>query len=297
MIVDNITNPVRKWVKKKIENTYIEIESKRQEILNKETPTIYFPYLKDCDSYIIPKQKEDLEKCEYGLPIPPKNLWLGYGKNSSEYLYGKEQVSKMLEIVEESGFDLSKKMNMLDFGCGAGRMIRWLKPFADKCEIWGTDISSEHINWANQYLRPPFNFATTTTNPHLPFEDRYFDVIFAGSVFTHIDDLAEAWLLEMRRILKPEGRLYFTIQDEHSIKLLNTIPVYKELWLTDYLNKNEVYSENKDGFEVFVGGRGTVSQVFYNTEYFIDSLETLYEVLSVTQEAYGFQTGILLTKK
>lgn len=297
MIGDNFTRPVRKWVKKKIENTYIEIEAKRQEISDKETPTIYLPYLKNSDSYIIPKQLDSLEKCEFGLPIPPKNLWLGYGNNSSEYLYGKEQVTKMLDILKQSEFDLSKKMNMLDFGCGAGRMIRWLKPFADKCEIWGTDISAEHINWANQYLRPPFNFATTTTNPHLPFEDRYFDVIYAGSVFTHIDDLAEAWLLEMRRILKPDGRLYFTIQDKHSIEMLNTIPVYKSIWLSGYLNSNEVYLSKTDDFNVFVGGRGPISQVFYDIDFFCDSLKTIFRLLSVTQEAYGFQTGVLLTRK
>lgn len=29
----------------------------------------------------------------------------------------------------------------------------------------------------------------------LKFADGYFDVIYGGSVFTHIDDLADAWFL------------------------------------------------------------------------------------------------------
>lgn len=293
----NIPRNIRKWFKDKIKNTYYEIERERNKNQSADTPTIYLPYLKNSESYYFPESKNEYEKCELGLPIPPESLWLGYGKSKEVYLFGKAQISKMLEITGKSGFEISEKMRILDFGCGAGRMIRWLKPFSEKCEIWGTDISAEHINWANHNLRPPFNFATTTTNPSLPFEDRYFDLIYAGSVFTHIDDLAEAWLLELRRILKPEGRLYFTIQDKHSIEKLNSEKHYKDIWLTRYLNSNKVYLENKNDFSVFVGGRGPASQVFYDIDFFCGSLKTIFEVLSVNQEAYGFQTGILLKRK
>jgi len=294
MFSKHIIRPTKRWIKLKIKNINTELEAQNKESKNSY---LYFPYLNNTKSYFIDKKKDNYDFCELGLPIPPQNLWLGYGNTNEEYLFGKAQVEKMLEIVGESGFKLNENMNVLDFGCGAGRMIRWLKPFAEKCEIWGTDISAEHINWANQNLRPPFNFATTTISPHLPFEDRYFDFIYAGSVFTHIDDLAEAWLLELKRLLKPKGRLYFTIQDKNSIRLLNSLPYYKELWLTDFLNKNETYLKNEKDFNVFVGGRGPVSQVFYDIDYFKSSLKTLYEIHSVTQEAYGFQTGILLSRK
>jgi ubiquinone/menaquinone biosynthesis C-methylase UbiE len=46
-----------------------------------------------------------------------------------------------------------------------------------------------------------------TILPHLPFEDRSFDVVYAGSVFTHIDDLAQTWFLELRRVLHAGGML------------------------------------------------------------------------------------------
>jgi SAM-dependent methyltransferase len=62
-------------------------------------------------------------------------------------------------------------------------------------------------------------FCTTTTAPHLPFEDGYFDLIYAGSVFTHIADLADAWFLELKRIVRPGGRLYITVHDKHTIDL------------------------------------------------------------------------------
>jgi len=176
-------------------------------------------------------------------------------------------------------------------------MIRWLKPLAENCEIWGTDISAEHIYWANQYLNPPFNFAATTTVPHLPFEDRYFDFIYAGSVFTHIDDLAIAWLLELKRVLAENGRLYITIQDKHSMKLLNSVPVYQEMWLSDFINTNQLFIDNREDFGMIAGGRGPATQVFYDLYFFCESVKSIYEVISINKEAYGFQTGILLKRK
>jgi len=260
--------------------------------------TIYFPYKPDSDSYVIPKKMEDNGKCEQGLPIPPQNLWLGYGKESSEYLgWAKHQVTNMIGIVEASGFDFGGKKRILELGCGAGRMLRWFKQYTDKSEVWGTDISSEHIYWANKYLKPPFNFATTTTIPHLPFEDRYFDFIYAGSVFTHIDDLADSWLLELKRILTDTGRIFITIHDQHSIDLLNTVPVWKDSWLSKYINENPLFLENQKNYDVFVGLRGPESQVFYDIDYFKKSISNIFEVASITPEAYGFQTGVLLKKK
>ena len=57
-------------------------------------------------------------------------------------------------------------------------------------------------------------------SPHLPFEDRSFGLVYCGSLFTHIDDLAEAWLAELHRVLRPGGRLYFSIHDQHSVRIL-----------------------------------------------------------------------------
>ncbi|HMQ70042.1 MAG TPA: class I SAM-dependent methyltransferase [Ignavibacteria bacterium] len=308
-----ITKPVRKWVKQKIKNTYIEIESskvpiekkiekildiKKRQILEKNIESaIYFPYKEDSDSYVITGEKEYSEVCENGLPIPPQNLWLGYGNTTKEYLYGRIQTEKMIKILDNADFDINYCKRILDFGCGAGRMLRWLFPYSNTAEIWGTDISSDHITWANNFLKPPFNFATTTTIPHLPFEDNYFNLIYAGSVFTHIDDLVESWLLELRRIINTNGRVYITVNDKHSLKLLKTSKIYVKIWLSQYVRENQTFINAGDNFLKIVGMRGTRSQVFYDIEYFCESINNLFDVVSVNKEAYGFQTGILLKKK
>ncbi len=297
MINKNISKPVKKWVKEKLRNSYQEFESARIKNEKESRIEIYFPYKEEDDSYVIDRRKGNEEVCEYGLPIPPIELWLGYGKTINEYLHGKQQIINMSKILTEGGFNISSMKTIMDFGCGAGRMIRWLNPYADKSEIWGTDISADHITWAINNLSPPFNFATTTTIPHLPFDEKYFELIYAGSVFTHIDDLVEAWLLELRRILNKNGCIYITIQDKNSIMQLKSSKYYKNIWLKTYIEENPRFIEAGDDFEKIVGLRGTRSQVFYDIDYFKKLVRNIFEIVSVNEDAYGFQTAVLLKRK
>jgi len=188
-------------------------------------------------------------------------------------------------------------MRILDFGCATGRMIRWLAEFADHGEVWGTDISAEYIVWCAQHLAPPFRFLVNTILPHLPFEERYFDVVYAGSVFTHIEDLAPTRFLELRRVLRAGGTLYVTIHDRHSIELLTHALPWREVPFAEFLRHNQDYAAfARTNFAMFTLGRATESQVFYDVESLCERLQGLCKVLSVTEEAYGYQTAVLLEK-
>lgn len=226
------------------------------------------------------------------LPIPPRELWLGYHYT----IQSAAQVATMLEIASKSGYKPAPGHRILDLGCGAGRMIRYLRPYADFCEIWGADISAAHIIWCKQNLSPPFNFVNTTKTPHLPFEDKSFDFIYCGSLFTHIDDLADAWLLELKRILAPDGRIYLTIHDEHSLELIERSPLSGGSVVRG-IAASETLQAAKGGFSMLTIGRDHESQVFYSLDYFLRSLTPSFDVLSVTEEAYFYQTAILLARK
>jgi ubiquinone/menaquinone biosynthesis C-methylase UbiE len=198
----------------------------------------------------------------------------------------------MREILAASGYNFEPGGRVLELGCAGARMLRWLGDVADRCEIWGTDISAEHVYWCKQNLSPPFHFYITTTAPHLPFADNYFDLIYAGSVFTHIDDLADAWLLELRRVLKPGGRAYITIHDQDTIRVLSTEP--HDLSKTLFCRRD--FFDNND-YDMFTIGRFMRSQVFYDIDYFKRTLDPFFECVSVTPEAYGFQTAVVLKKR
>ena len=96
----------------------------------------YLPY--EQDLYIIPKLSDNRrEYDDHTFPVPPKHLWLNYGVTADEYLsLGETHVNKMVSIANSSGFSFREGNRVLDFGCAAGRMIRWLDKVAAQCEIW-----------------------------------------------------------------------------------------------------------------------------------------------------------------
>ncbi|HWS56165.1 MAG TPA: methyltransferase domain-containing protein [Pyrinomonadaceae bacterium] len=280
-----VPQAVKSWVKGKVRSLASGGPASFQE-------TAYIPYKPGRDFQIPRRRAEDPGDGGGALPVPPRELWLGYNYP----VHGKTHVSRMLEIVYASGFSFEAGDRVLDFGCGAGRMIRHLEDLSETCEIWGTDISAEHIYWCKQHLSPPFYFATTTKVPHLPFEDGSFRLIYCGSLFTHIDDLADAWLLELRRILAPDGRLYLTIHDNHTIELFES-GRYDSTELIRLVRSAEIYRESKDSFGMFTIGRDNESQVFYDTDYFSKTVRPMFDIISVTPEAYFYQTAFLLKRR
>jgi SAM-dependent methyltransferase len=128
-------------------------------------------------------------------------------------------------ICEElpSGWTFEGK-RVLDFGCGAGRVLRHFAPEANAAEFIGCDVDEAAIEWASKHLTPPFSFLRNAGLPPLPEPDESFDLIYAISVFTHLTDSWAAWLLELRRLLEPEGLLVLSFIGEGVIEILTGEP-------------------------------------------------------------------------
>jgi SAM-dependent methyltransferase len=226
-------------------------------------------------------------------PAPPRELQEGWGP---DYLVsGDRDMKSMLQILEESAGDLASFRRVLDFGCSAGRMLRFF-PEPEQRECWGVDIKAAHIAWCQEHLSPPFLFATTTTLPHLPFEDDYFDLVYCGSVFTHIGDLPDSTFLELRRVLRPGGFAHITICDEHTIESLHTR--YPERPFTENLRRLDaetgVLSEDYAFFSV---GVDPWTLVFYDSSYLIEKWSRLMEFRSLSPEAMDYQTALVFRKR
>jgi SAM-dependent methyltransferase len=153
------------------------ILSKRTLVNNPYLVGKFLPYKPDQIFYLLEKSNAHGRE-RSGLPIPPDHLRrISSGESDEIFINsGKDCVDKMQNILAASGFVIQPGTRVLDFGCGAGRIIRWFDDVANGCEMWGADISAEHIMWLQQNLSPPFRFVTITATPHLPFEDRYFDL-------------------------------------------------------------------------------------------------------------------------
>jgi SAM-dependent methyltransferase len=290
-----------------------EIDSSVEKSLEKRTRTlfrhvIYEPFGGSSDHYGVFPEVPSAHLCELGMPIPPQKVMRRYAAAPEIYLNaGKTQTQAMIDIVRGAGLDLNSSSRILDFGCGAARMTRWLRLLGDGPEYWGVDVLGPDTFWARRALGEWLNIVTTTRLPHLPFEDRYFDLVYAGSVFSHIDDLAEAWLLELRRIVRPGGVLYLTVMDDTTVQILSTTRrdhLEKDVLLgnAEHIKIFDDYAAR--GASTFVIRRSPIHtlksaspQVFYQAEFLKKHWGRWFDVVDYKLRAYGYQSAIVLKKR
>ncbi|RAM49968.1 MAG: methyltransferase type 11 [Hapalosiphonaceae cyanobacterium JJU2] len=102
---------------------------------------------------------------------------------------------------------ISPEATVLDIGCGTGEFERLLLTENPQQVITGVDISEEMLLVAKQKCRTYPNVAFQTASVSaLPFADNSFDVVVSASAFHYFDD-PDAALREIKRVLKPEGKV------------------------------------------------------------------------------------------
>jgi SAM-dependent methyltransferase len=122
---------------------------------------------------------------------------------------GRLGVHSIKKILEKNGITLRDKANVLDFGCGCGRVMRHAAALGDYC-FYGVDYNAKLVRWSRDNL-PFARISQNSSMPPLEFEDSMFDFIYAISIFTHFNEEQHyAWMEELKRILKPGGYMYLT---------------------------------------------------------------------------------------
>lgn len=116
------------------------------------------------------------------------------------------RIKKVLDII----FSLERG-NILEIGCLSGKILSILKKDGWKC--YGMDIIDEPKNFDKE-----INFVKHNVEDSLPFEDSFFDVIYAGEVIEHLYD-TDKFLKEVNRILKFNG--HFIITTPNIASLIN----------------------------------------------------------------------------
>jgi len=153
------------------------------------------------------------------LPLPPLEIARAAGPlDRTDPYVGYERIGRMCRnaIVTRLPADWTwEGRSALDFGCGAGRVLRHFAPEADRCEFHGCDIYEPAIAWAGKHLSPPFNLFVSGEIPPLKLPNASFDLIWATSVFTHmVHETWSSWMLELHRLLKSGGILMASYRGE-----------------------------------------------------------------------------------
>ncbi len=122
---------------------------------------------------------------------------------------------------------LEPEMRVLECGCGPGWLWREnVARLPEGCHITLTDLSPGMVAEAEAALAGSghrFDFQPANIQA-LDFADDTFDVVVANHMLYHVPDLPQA-LAEVRRVLKPNGRLLAaTNGDKHMAELATLVP-------------------------------------------------------------------------
>jgi SAM-dependent methyltransferase len=109
--------------------------------------------------------------------------------------------------------------SLVDFGCGWGRLTRFLARDVAPGRLHGCDPVEQILGVCRAH-RVPANLARSEVLPErLPFDER-FDAAFAFSVFTHLSEAAHLSCLQaLHAGLRPGGILVLTVRPPHYLEL------------------------------------------------------------------------------
>jgi len=169
--------------------------------------------LRAYESYLgIRQARREGDIVHAGLPVPPPRLRVtvvGHTDVESFLETGRHENRLLRDTLTRAGCPVEHISAILDWGCGCGRLTRWWSDL-DGPTVHACDYNGALATWVGRNL--PFVTATVNqTTPPLPYDDATFDLVYALSVLTHLDDdLALIWMREIERVLKPGGHFFFT---------------------------------------------------------------------------------------
>jgi SAM-dependent methyltransferase len=188
-------------------------------------------------------------------PVPPKDLRSKTASADEEvFLWtGMLDLSNFWDIYQRhGGLPTGRRASILDFGCGAGRMVRYLGQMAD-VDAHAIDINPDLVKWCQKNLTA-VKTAQNTEAPPMPFPDAGFDMVYSMSIFTHLPaDNTQAWLEDIGRVLRPGGLMIVTTHGYPALEIIRNSDVHQKMFDVDARRTGELIDELKHKHFIHLG--------------------------------------------
>ena len=184
--------------------------------------------------------------------VPPKNLAFDayHSVNFAHYYRtGNEHARFVASLIND--YSGVQEMRVYEWGCGPARLMRHLAKYLPdkKISLYGTDVNPKSVRWCQQHF-PNMTFARNSSLPPVSFGDRFFDVIYAISVFTHLSGHGFiSWLQELGRLLVTNGIIILTTHGQNFMEMM--LPREKELFLKEQIVVRQQIAEGKKWYSTF----------------------------------------------
>ncbi|MGZ4176761.1 MAG: class I SAM-dependent methyltransferase [Solirubrobacteraceae bacterium] len=152
--------------------------------------------------------------------VPPRRLRARAGAPGAHAFTegGRQTAAELAGLLRAAGRDPAGLGSVLDLGCGAGRVLPHFARLAPGAACVGCDVDEAAIQWAARHHRR-LGWSLTSFHPPLPYAADTFDLVYAVSVFSHLDrGLAGLWLDELCRVLAPGGLALLSVHGPHAFE-------------------------------------------------------------------------------
>ncbi len=129
---------------------------------------------------------------------------------------GEIEAQRVLDYLNSMGMAANQTREMLDFGCGVGRLTRAFAKRFHHC--YGVDISPGMVEKANELNRGIDNITFGLMDIHDldGLKADKFSFIYSSLVLQHIEpSLQDKYLKSLVRLLKPNGTFIFQLADSY----------------------------------------------------------------------------------
>lgn len=162
------------------------------------------------------------------------------------------------EIADTIKQNISGNENIIDVGCGNGRLLKILSSYPD-IKYFGIDPSEKLIDYAREDF--PDNKFEICDGINIPAKNEEYDICFSIAVMHHLPtSLVAEWLSEIHRVLKPDAKFICTLWDLENSKSypllqngdgLLPFRAHKDIRYVHAYTKQEIKKYfNESGFEI-----------------------------------------------
>jgi SAM-dependent methyltransferase len=175
-----------------------------------------------------------------GSIIPsPERRWCGPEFRDDRY-YLRSAEAEAERLRDRLGYAAGKRV--LDIGCGQGRLAIGALRVLGRVDYTGLDVDRRSVEWCRRHLQqenPSYRFEHIDVqndryNPTgVPLDERFrlaipdseADIVYLYSVFSHMTEPdMRVYLAEVRRVLAPGGRVFFTTFVEEGVPEVSINP-------------------------------------------------------------------------
>lgn len=131
---------------------------------------------------------------------------------SQYFAIALQQQAVMRQVLDLLPGPRAGQLDLLDFACGYGRLLRLLGAMVAPERTWASDLQAEAV----AFVQAQFGVhgLLSDADPRRFVPGRRFDVIWVASLFSHLpESLFRDWLARLLDLLDDDGLLCFSVRD------------------------------------------------------------------------------------